>query len=473
MATAIDPLDFGDIQGLIRFRYQQLPFSCFVFLKFSDTGAAKQWLRGIMPAVRSAEADPTGQAVHVAFTHSGLTKLGLGDHALSLFSVPFREGMCRRPGLGDNDASDPERWCWGGAKNEVDAVALLYTESPERLQAARTLVIRPQGAAPPAVVQKLEGWVSEEPALRVKEHFGFTDGIGQPHVAGFGRQPGAGSEAMSNTVAAGEFLLGYGNQLMAISPAGPRVVESSGKQFSLGHNGSYLVVRQLRQYVYRFWSFLDQEGPRKDLEHRAAQLVGRWLNGAPLVKTQDPNNADLANDDNFTFRDASGKPIPSCPLGAHIRRANPRDSLDGVGSQSVAVANQHRLLRRGRPYGAPLASSMSPDDYLKCGKELPKHQDPDDVERGLLFLAFNADIERQFEFVQSVWINGRNFVPSHAGELDPIVGSQPATGGIFTVGASPVRQRFGVVNPLSRFATVRGGAYFFMPSLRALRYLAS
>jgi Dyp-type peroxidase family len=464
MATAIDSPDFGDIQGLIRFKYQQLPCSCFLFLKFSDPGSAKQWLRGIRPEVPNAEAEPTEQAVHVAFTHSGLTKLGLGDHAVSLFSVPFREGMCRRPGLGDNDVSDPERWCWGGPKNEVDAIVLLYAGDPHGLQAARTLIT--QGAATPAVVYEVDGWVSGNSALRLKEHFGFTDGIGQPHVAGFGPQQGAGSDAVSNTVAAGEFLLGYGNQLMAISPAGPRVVESSGKRFSLGHNGSYLVVRQLRQYVYGFWSFLDQEGPRKDLEHRGAQLVGRWLNGAPLVKTQDPNDVNLANDDTFTFRDSSGKPIPSCPLGAHIRRANPRDSLDGVGSQSVAVANQHRLLRRGRPYGPALAPSMSPDEYLKCGKE-------DEVERGLLFLAFNADIERQFEFVQSVWINGRNFVPSHAGEIDPVVGSQAVTGGIFTVAASPVRQRFGAVNPIPRFSTVRGGAYFFMPSLRALRYLAS
>ena len=139
----------------------------------------------------------------------------------------------------------------------------------------------------------------------------------------------------------------------------------------------------------------------------------------------------------------------ACPIGAHVRRANPRDALENTG-RPFRPMNEHRVLRRGRPYGPPLDGPETTD------------------ERGLLFLCLNADIERQFEFIQQNWINNSTF-GGLAEESDPLVGVCSAHGGVFTMGSLPARQR---VDHLPRFVTVKGGQYFFLPGIAALRSLA-
>jgi Dyp-type peroxidase family len=481
---AVDALDLGDIQGIVRHPYRKLPYSRFVLVEIREPAAAKGWLRTLVRDVRAAaraDAQADEKAVHIAFTAAGLAQLGVTNQARPAFAQPFLEGICgtaqRSTALGDVDESAPANWYWGArGSREIHAVVMLYADSAAARDALCAAYVG-NGLRGGAinVVWYIDAWVPLAPELSLKEHFGFKDGIGQPRVAGMGlpENPagsGPGGDGAENTVAPGEFLLGHGNQLRGVTPAGPRVVDPGGIKFDLGRNGSYMVLRQLYQDVYGFWKFLEGEGPLAELRRRGAFMVGRWPSGAPLVKAPDRDDPALGQNDRlndtFGFRDQSGKLIYACPMGAHIRRSNPRDSLEGVGTNSVQVANLHRLIRRSRPYGEPLMPSMEPEDYLNAPDESHRK------ERGLIFIAFNADLERQFEFVQGTWINGRHFTPTQQ-EVDPVVGEQPEQGGLFTIERGVVRQRFGVTGGLRRFVTVRGGGYFFMPGLRALKYLAS
>jgi deferrochelatase/peroxidase EfeB len=180
------------------------------------------------------------------------------------------------------------------------------------------------------------------------------------------------------------------------------------------------------------------------------------MSGAPLVKypSGDPHAGTPAlskeNDFGYDATDAHGF---ACPVGSHVRRTNPRDALGPDPQAALRSANRHRLLRRGRSYGKRLDDPFAGDG----------------AERGLHFICLNGDLERQFEFVQQTWVNNTTFAGLH-GETDPVVGNQDDTGGLFTVQDDPLRSR---VHNLRGFVTVKGGAYFFLPGLRALRYLAS
>jgi deferrochelatase/peroxidase EfeB len=231
----------------------------------------------------------------------------------------------------------------------------------------------------------------------------------------------------------------------------------------LGRNGSYLVLRSLTQDVGAFWGAVDQAASDADghddpdaRTRLAAQIVGRWPDGEPLVLAPDgPSGAPEPTND-FRYHDIDPDGL-RCPLGAHIRRAHPRDTLDPQpGSErSIGIDKLHRLLRRGRGYGPPI----TPDAALNgAGAEK--------VDRGLHFICLCANIARQFEFVQHTWLNNPKFNGLYD-DTDPLVG--PA-GRTLTVQSQPVSRR---VTDLPSFVGVRGGGYFFLPGVRAVRYLAS
>jgi Dyp-type peroxidase family len=228
----------------------------------------------------------------------------------------------------------------------------------------------------------------------------------------------------------------------------------------LGRNGTYLVFRQLAQEVAKFWNFLDQATRTANggsdpaaRERLGAKLVGRWQSGAPLVLSPIHDNPALGSENKFGYianHDAQGF---ACPIGSHVRRSNPRDSIGPDPKTALNTANRHRLLRRGRSYGQRLANPLVDDG----------------AERGLHFICLNSDIERQFEFVQQTWINNPVFGGLYD-EVDPLVGNLAKGNATFTVQADPLRT---CVKGLSRFVTVKGGSYFFLPSIRTLNYLAS
>ena len=425
-------LELSDVQGLFARGYGDLKSAAFLLLKVEDAAAARRWLGEA--SVTNAEDRRPEHAVNVAFTSSGLDRLGLPKKTLAEFSNEFVAGMTtphRMRILGDVDENAPERWDWGGPTSPVDAVLLLYARDEASLA--------PLEQTPPgfSLVRRL-GTAD----LDGFEPFGFRDGISQPFVDGLGK-----TGPREQTVKPGEFLHGYENEY-GQTAAQP-----------LLHNGSYLVFRQLRQDVGGFWRFADEATRRDDGSsdpdarlRLASKMVGRWPSGAPLALAPDADDPSLADANNFAYHSDDPRGA-RCPIGSHIRRSNPRDSLDpNPGSaESFEINRRHRILRRGREYGPPLPleQALTQDDH---------------AERGLHFICLNANIARQFEFVHHTWLNNRKFGQLYD-DADPFFAP-----GCFTIPTDGVRDR---VTHVPRFVFVKGGAYFFLPGLAALRSLAS
>lgn len=469
----LKPEDMKDIQGFVMSGYAHLHCVSYIMLRVVDPAAARRWLANLVAEVTTSEGKEEISSLNVALTHHGLAQLGLEESALDSFSRPFIEGMTtthRSRILGDdNDDSTPTKWDWGSDDKSIDILLLLFGKDEPTLDS----VVNQQRA------NFASGGLSEVLALGagrqpdIHEHFGFADGMGQPAIEGTFQTNKAPA---NNVIKAGEILLSYTNDYgkpadsptvsLASDRSGllptPPVTEGSGAEQGsrdLGRNGTYLVFRQMAQHVARFCQFLDEATRRPDgaLDPEAsiklaAKFVGRWQSGAPLVKSPEADKPGLEKDDDFAYRETDERGF-KCPVGAHIRRSNPRDSLGPTAEQAVRTANRHRILRRGRSYG-PRPDDRRVDDH---------------VDRGLHFLCLNSDIERQFEFVQQTWCNNPVFGGLN-GEVDPLVGNLTKGDEIFTVPADPLRTR---VHNLQRFVTIKGGAYFFLPSLNALRYLAS
>ncbi|MGE5953226.1 MAG: hypothetical protein ACM308_06360 [Qipengyuania vulgaris] len=225
-------------------------------------------------------------------------------------------------------------------------------------------------------------------------------------------------------------------------------------KLDLGRNGSYLVVRELWQDVAGFWTSAKQVaeklGEDFSSEWVAERVIGRAMSGDVLTPEGIRSRKDpLAPDNDFTFWDDDRKGL-GCPLGSHMRRGNPRDGLATKPSQKkslLASSNRHRILRRGRKFGPRIKDRMVDDGE----------------ERGLVFLIVNADIERQYEFVQQIWMMSPSF-GTLFDETDPLLGP----GSCLTVGAVPVRRRLHMANHVK----LAGGEYFFLPILPAINWLS-
>jgi Dyp-type peroxidase family len=475
-------LDRSDIQGIVTRAYKTLPSARFLLMRINEAEPARAWLERIAGSVTAADGEPLGRALNVAFTSGGLTALGLDRKTRETFAFEFSEGMTaehRRLTLGDHGESDPDRWVWGGPNTDpVHVLLMIYAADDATLEAFQRSLLDAAAHGALSEVGQLDTHVLfDRESGCVKEHFGFCDGASQPVIDGL-KERGR----PEYRVKAGEFLLGYWNEYgrrtagPVVDPTAaarellPEAPDDPGMR-DLGRNGTYLVFRHLYQNVKLFWQSVDaatlQDGV-SDAEARvglAAKMVGRWPSGAPLVKAPDRDRPELGQDNDFGYH-AEDPDGLRCPVGAHIRRSNPRDSLSPAPGtdKSVEVNRRHQLLRRGRTFGRPLASSLSPDDFLASDGS---------GDRGLYFICLGANISRQFEFVQQTWINNPKFGGLYE-DTDPLIGNrQPKgapTGGTFTVPEDPVRKR---ITGLPSFTQVRGGAYFFLPGIRALRYLAS
>jgi len=475
------PLQVDDIQGIILYGYGHLRHACFLLLGISEPSATRAWLKTLDVLSGRFNREEVDRCLNIAFTSGGLRRLGLSDDLMTEFSTEFREGMGATPHrqriLGDSDESSPDNWRWGGpgtpephvllmlyARNEI-ALSELLSEQQSRFATA--------GLTPLAQLETT--WLPQE-----KEHFGFRDGLSTTGIEGFHN-----NTSPANTIAAGEFVLGYLNAYgqytqrplvdQSRDPIGllPHAPEDSTRG-DLGMNGSYLVFRQLSQDVTSFWRYCDEQTRQRDgasnaaaRTRLAAKMVGRWPGGAPLVKSPEKDDPAFSGENDFLYHAEGDVHGLKCPIGAHIRRTNPRDSLepDPGSDRSIEVGKRHRVIRRGRAYGAPVVSSMDAADVLAAGDRAG--------ERGRHFLCFNTHIGRQFEFIQHTWVNNPGFDGLYDDD-DPLIGdrggSYGKTAGTFTIQADPVRTR---VTGMPRFVQVRGGAYFFMPGIRALRFLGS
>lgn len=433
-------LEVKDIQGIIVRGYANLPQADFLVLSIDPQNAtkARKFLAAHVSAVTPGNLDPAETALNMAFTFHGLRMLGVDESAMSSFPMEFEDGMTsphKQQLLGDTGKSDPAHWRWGGtAGKRVDVLLMLYANDDNTLASFSDQMLAEAQSHGLDLIQQLHS----TPLPEQKVHFGFHDGISQPTIEGLDRR-----DVPANTIAAGEFILGYPNEYD----------QYSGLQIGdLAKNGSYLVFRQIEQNVDLFWKTMASlTHTSQEMIALASKMFGRWPGGAPLVLSPAQDDETMAYANDFTYRTQDPDGL-KCPFSAHIRRTNPRDSVDTSKAKAVQITKRHRILRRGRPYGNPSTLSMKREDML-----IDNHSG----ERGLYFICINADISRQFEFIQSVWVNDPK-LNGRFDERDPIVGNDS---GSMSVQQEGLRIRYAA---LPNFVTIIGGAYFFLPGIRAL-----
>ena len=428
-------LELDGIQGLL---LNHPPSSCgrYCFLSFRPPDRGRAFLSRIVDQVRTAqpESEPSASCVYVAFTYNGLHALGIDQAALSTFPEEFQMGMpARAEVLGDHGASHPDQWEGGLASSDLHAVLLLFAR--DRASCERRIEEDQAILATSSDVSVLSTLDVALPATG-RVHLGYRDGISQVYVQGAGIEPPPGSGPL---VKPGEFVLGYPDET-GFTPALPQ------PQW-LSRNGSFLAYRRLYEHVTAFRDFLRQQASGCDeQELLAAKLMGRWRSGAPLVLAPEQDDLELAADpqrnNHFNYGQMDPRGL-ACPIGAHIRRVNPRDTINDI--------QRRRLIRRGLPYGPPL-----PEDAPDDGRD-----------RGGALIFGCASLSRQFEFVQRVWINDPQF-QELGHDKDPIVGDHDGTYDM-TIQKRPIKKK---IHGLPRFTIVKGGAYFFLPGLQALRLLA-
>lgn len=473
---------------------QSLVFGGLGFLNYSaltlwtlpdDCSAARAWLRKVAPHIayndgrRVRDDDRINAIVQFAPSAQGLAKLGLSKTALDTFPPAFLDDMmhpARARILGDVGLDAPDHWDWGRAPSDV--AVLVYGQNLDafaELSAELAEIGRTHGAT---LSHRVDMQIYDRSDN--KEPFGFEDGISQPVI--YGTYKGLRTADPLHLVEAGEIVLGYpdnrgnlppGPVIDAIDdPANhlPVLDDSEGygrntvnNPRDLGHNGSFLVIRQLEQDVEAFDAYCATEaqklrdrtrlGPPYDItpEFIGAKMMGRWKNGAALVRspyTESRSEGVIEANDFWLGRE--DPEALRCPLGAHIRRANPRDSLDPGSTPQVDISNRHRIMRIGRKYAT------------RPG-ERP----------GILFMALNGDIERQFEFVQQTWLHGNiislSCPTSLVDERDPVLGGGAQTNSGFTI---PSRDGPVKLDAPPRFVTVKGGGYFFLAGKRLVTWLS-
>jgi Dyp-type peroxidase family len=435
-------LDLDDIQHFLLTRPRALA-ARYGFLSFRKPDDGRAWLAGIIDRVGRGRAEATGgftdaRWATVAFTWNGLRALGVDEASLATFPEEFRQGMAARAAmLGDTGANHPDNWVGGLASPDLHAIVILFARDvAERERSVRE---HQQYAAQFPGVEALSilDLEATPPLDYAHDHFGYRDRMSQPEIEGMGVTPTPGS---GPPLKPGEFFLGYPDE----SGAGPTLPQPE----ILSRNGSFLAYRRMEEHVGAFRDFLRQNGDTpEEQELVAAKLMGRWRSGAPLVLAPTKDDPELAKDpqrnNNFDYgtMDPHGYAVP---LGSHIRRMNPRDTAPNM--------NRRRMIRRGGTYGPPLAEGV-PDDG---------------VERGLAAFVGCASLIRQFEFAQNVWVNDPNF-HELGNERDPFVGTHDGSYDM-TIPKRPIRKK---ITGLPSFCTVKGGAYFFLPGISALKFLAN
>jgi Dyp-type peroxidase family len=435
-------LELNDIQHILLTRTPAMT-GRYEFLSFDYAAGGRAWLTELLGRVQSAAdvratMDSSERWITLAFTWSGLRALGVPEQSLATFPEEFRDGMAARADiLGDTGANHPDNWVGDLAGDDLHAIAILFarTDAEHRRCTAEhdKLVARCSGVR----VLSFLDLNATPPFNYAHDHFGFRDRLSQPVMEGSGEEPTPGSGA---PLKPGEFILGYPDE------NGPPA--NLPEPEVLSRNGSYMAYRRLQEHVNVFRDYLRENADTpEEQELLAAKIMGRWRSGAPLVLAPERDDPELGadpmrnNDFNYKEMDPHGYAVP---LGSHARRLNPRDTAVNM--------NRRRMIRRGATYG-PALPEGAPDDG---------------ADRGIAAFIICASLVRQFEFAQNVWINDRTF-HELGNERDPICGTQDGTLE-FKIPNRPIRK---VLKGLPSFTTLQGGAYYFLPGIKALRYLAT
>jgi len=465
-AANVDPLD---VQGNILTGYNARHAS-YLFFSIVNPAAARRWLAqelpdpaaswlGVASAARWTAVPPV--LTQVALSHEGLSKLlpPARQADLEAFPKAFKEGAAARADANfDRGESGPDHWMFGGSTTEpVHVVLFLYTkEDPASAHYVTAVRALEAGAAKGLKYLGTQTAKSLGVPEAGYEHFGFRDGLSEPRISG---QCPVSAPAFQPSASPGEFLLHkdyksiYGGSSLGGMPEG------------LATNGSFGVLRLLEQDTAEFRAATDREAARlkmADADRLRAKLMGRWTEGEPLALVHNkppapppgtlPTPASALN----SFDYAPSWEFPGvtkdheglhCPVGAHIRRANPR---------TARVAGQRhgrRLLRRGMP------TSWHEEGVDKVG---------------LMGLFLGANIEQQFEFIQRQWLQGDLAASGIRGTTDPIAAIRSEDTDFHFLEPDPAGAHLPPLRLTARIPPLvktRGCVYLFFPGLKALRAL--
>ena len=442
MPEATTPqLELDDIQAGALFERPSPYVGTYLLLRIADRADGRELVARLDRLATAARTNGSGDdtSLTVAFSYRGLEALGVPQASLDSFAPEFREGMAARAALlGDVGESGPEHWESPLGSPDVHVAIAVLSSDAAGLEAAAEKARRAHTELPGLEVV----WRQDCYQLATgRTSFGFKDGIGQPSVEGSGRPS---TNPRERPLKAGEIVLGYPDETGELPPMPTPDV--------LGRNGTYVVFRKLHTKVAAYRRYLrDRAASLADEDLLGAKMVGRWQSGAPLALAPDGDDPDLGADPqrNNDFAFADDPRGFKCPVGAHARRANPRDALDQDGSVDVRL---HRMIRRGTSYGPVLPAGVLEDDG---------------ADRGIVFVFAGAHLKRQFEFVKTQWLNDGIFIGAPL-ERDPLVGPNDGSSG-FTIPSRPIRRKLPDLPP---FVVTRGGEYFFAPGLKAMRWLA-
>jgi Dyp-type peroxidase family len=455
--------DPSDAQGNIVRGYRHLHYAGYLFCEISDPVTA----RGLLAELAASEVttDETWRekteihsTLNVAFTYPGLMKLQWAPpFALDRFR-DFREGMYVRAvkQLGDPGATYPDSW-EPRLSLGADVLFVIYGDERKARDQRMDDIRRRAGQSGLSELysQDAEAPANSEEHVVEREHFGFADGFSQPaidlsaHAAERGECSPRGEGAIAvrgplnwrpqwRPVRLGELLLGFEDE--------DGVTAGGADPYDVLSHGTFMVWRKIEQHKDRLERFLEHAEQRPgERERLAAKIVGRWKDGTSLVvapyqdpppdSTQPPampkNEFDYSTDEHGL----------ACPLGAHVRRANPRVGL----KYGTERTKRHRIIRRGMPY-------------------------EDGAEQGLIFVCFNACITRQFELIQGRWLmDGDAF--GLGGDQDFLLGQ--ASDGKMTIPGEHGRPARFLRRPEQPFVSVHGGYYLFLPGMSALLRIAA
>jgi deferrochelatase/peroxidase EfeB len=466
--------DLADLQGNILRGYTKKPHVRYLILEVANRIAARRWLAASIsgrdhdvPQITTGNwgAAKPDTCFNIGLTYEGLRALGTPSSSLEMFPNEFIEGMTARAlKLGDVGPSAPETWPSPfDEPRRIHLIATIYAGNVRQLDQVQQRALDRNALT---LLGTREGYNFAADFV----HFGYRDNIMQPRFEGVhDRQRHPDGQPMAPL---GTVLLGHPTNLEGLTWRVPQPAP-------LGHNGTFNAFRVLKQDVAGFEEYLDQAasdlikhplvnellspdaeakiGQVLSIEGRhgalreivAANLCGRWRDGTPLALSADAPDPNV-NKSNFDYVGES-----RCPYGAHIRRCNPRG---GQIVQRVAN-NSRRLVRRGMPYGPFYDPTKSRD---------PSKPEP---ERGLLGNFIGASLGAQFEAMSCDWLNLGLQDPRITGSNDPISGANDPTTSWFDLSlksGATIR-----LQGLPQFVQTRGGAYTFLPSLSAIRYLGS
>ena len=478
-------LDLADIQGFVLRGYAMPMLRHFLFTVGNPGHARSQLGRLVsgdesdVPQITTAEDWHVGFApgpgddladaprrkpdycLNIGVTWPGLVALEIRERVPTLSFKSFGafiEGAAQRAGLvGDTGPSSPQNWVGGFGSGNDHVLVTLHAISPEAMTSytdklsalfaegdAFREIWRQDGMA---LMEMQDG----QPVPTSKVHFGYTDGISSPTIRG-----GPEGYPLDHQQPCEPWLFVLREDAVNYVVPEPR---------QLGLNGSFAAFKQVETDVVGFEDFLQSNRDKMDPELLAAKICGRWRNGVPLALSPDTDSPaggispEGMNDFGYVEADGSGDPKGiGCPVGAHIRRVNPRGQP--VAGQGVPGGsnNSHRLIRRGLPYG-PTYDPGKPYDG---------------IERGMLFHFINSSIENQYEFVLRRWVNDGEFagaVRLDPKSKDPLIGTQDPAESIFVIpqadGGPPIE-----MTGLSSFVTTKAAAYVFLPSITAIGFIA-